>query len=215
MTGTASSAVIIGGGIFPRTAYPLYLISSAGIVICCDGAVKTYLKHFPDRLPDMVIGDMDSVPTRFLASYQGQWLKVPDQDTNDQTKAFNWLLENHPEVRELHFIGATGRRADHTIANLSLLMDYAGRVSAPSIDAVSDSDIAFPMLDSGNFSCGEGRPVSIFSPDPALRIKSTGLEWPTDGVCFDNWWKASLNRACSDTVTLEFSHPSRALIILG
>ena len=43
---------------------------------------------------------------------------------------------------------------------------------------------------------------------------SLGLEYPTDDVIFDNWWKATLNKAVADTVRLEFNHPSMALIIL-
>ena len=39
--------------------------------------------------------------------------------------------------------------------------------------------------------------------------------YATDGVVFDNWWKATLNRASQDTVRLEFSHRSMALIILN
>jgi thiamine pyrophosphokinase len=62
--------------------------------------------------------------------------------------------------------------------------------------------------------CGTGRRVSIFSPDNSLRIHSEGLEWPLDNVVFDNWWKATLNRACDDRVRLEFNHKSIALIIL-
>lgn len=210
------SAVIIGGGQFPRKAFPRFLVSEADVVVCCDGAVLNYLRNFPDRLPDMVIGDMDSLPESFLKSYGGPWLKVDDQQTNDQTKAFDWLVRTHPDVGEIHFIGATGKRADHTVANLSLLTEYAARLDrSVLIDSVSDCETSFPMLDSGSFLCGQGRPVSIFSPDNTLRIKSEGLEWPTDNVVFDNWWKASLNRACADRVTLTFNHPSRVLIVLG
>lgn len=210
------SAVIIGGGQFPKKAFPRYLVAEADIVVCCDGAVRACLRNFPDRLPDMVIGDMDSLPEAFLKSYGGNWLKVPDQETNDQTKAFDWLVRTHPDVSEIHFIGATGKRADHTVANLSLLTEYATRVTdGVIIDSVSDNETAFPMLDSGSFLCGKGRSVSIFSPDNTLKIKSAGLEWPTDNVVFDNWWKGSLNRACDDLVTLSFSHPSKALVILG
>lgn len=225
----AKSAVIIGGGTFPRGEFPRYLISSADVVICCDSAVVAYLRHFPDRLPDMVIGDMDSIPAGFLRRYKGPWKRVEDQQTNDQTKAFNYLIGNWCGLSRITFIGAVGRRADHTIANLSLLTDYAavlsgkaepaetavGTTNIPIIESVSDTEIVFPMLDSGEFSCGQGRGVSIFTPDSTLRIKSSGLQWPTDDVRFDSWWKASLNRACCDVVNLEFSHPAPVLIVLS
>jgi hypothetical protein len=64
------------------------------------------------------------------------------------------------------------------------------------------------------FDCGQGRSVSIFSPDNSLRISSEGLEYPTDGVIFDNWWKATLNKASQDTVKLTLSHKSMVLIML-
>ena len=77
-----------------------------------------------------------------------------------------------------------------------------------------DEGTAFAVNDTTEFDCGVGRRVSIFSPDNTLQIRSTGLKYPTDEVVFDNWWKATLNKAADDTVRLEFSHPSMALIIL-
>ena len=79
---------------------------------------------------------------------------------------------------------------------------------------VSDTGTAFAVNDTFEMDCGLGRQVSIFSPDNSLNIKSTGLEYPTDDVVFDNWWKATLNKASQDTVRLEFSHRSMALIML-
>ena len=83
-----------------------------------------------------------------------------------------------------------------------------------AIDMVTDEGTAFAVNDTTEFDCGVGRRVSIFSPDNTLQIRSRGLEYPTDEVVFDNWWKATLNKAVDDTVKLEFSHPSMALIIL-
>jgi thiamine pyrophosphokinase len=84
-----------------------------------------------------------------------------------------------------------------------------------TVEAVSDYGTMFPVTDSISLDCGEGRQISVFSPDPSLTIKSEGLQWPTDDVVFDNWWKATLNRASQDTVTLTFSHKSLALIMMN
>ena len=83
-----------------------------------------------------------------------------------------------------------------------------------TMEIATDQGTAFAVSDSTEFDCGVGRQVSIFSPDNTLKIRSTGLEYPTDEVVFDNWWKATLNRAVQDSVKLEFNHPSMALIIL-
>ena len=83
-----------------------------------------------------------------------------------------------------------------------------------SLDMISDYETIFPVTDSTEISCGEGRRISVLTPDNSLRIHSEGLVWPVDNVVFDNWWKATLNRADRDTVKLTFSHKSVALIVL-
>lgn len=212
-----STAVILAAGDFPRKAYPLYLLQSADILVCCDGAFTTYLRRMPklfggaERLPDAVVGDMDSLPKALQERYAGILYPESEQDDNDQTKAVRFLLNRYPELSEIHILGATGRRADHTIGNLSLLMEYP---QSPRIDIVSDYGTAFAITDSIELHIGKGRRVSLFSPDNSLSIRSEGLCWPTDDVVFDNWWKATLNRASEDIVRLTFSHPSRALVIL-
>ena len=83
-----------------------------------------------------------------------------------------------------------------------------------SVDMVYDYGSAFAITGSMELHCGKGRKISLFSPDNSLRIRSSGLEWPTDNVVFDNWWKATLNRSTEDIVRLELSHRSIALILI-
>ena len=113
-------------------------------------------------------------------------------------------------------IAASGKREDHTIGNLSLLMEYTRcfDLGDKRVDMVSDWGTIFAITDSCTLDVGEGRRFSLISPDNTLRVKSEGLQWKTDDVVFDNWWKATLNRATRDRVSLEFSHPSMALVFL-
>lgn len=215
------TAVILAAGAFPTKPYPLYLLQSADIVVCCDSAFAKYLRRMPrifggERLPDVVIGDMDSLPASLQSAYQDIIVHETEQDHNDQTKAVRYILGHYPDVREIHILGSTGLRADHTIGNLSLLMEYPRMfgMADVAIDAVSDYGTAFALTDSAELHVGAGRHFSLFSPDNSLRIRSEGLQWPTDDVVFDNWWKATLNRTTADIVRLTFSHPSRALVIL-
>ena len=215
------TAVILAAGAFPTKPYPLYLLQSADIVVCCDSAFAKYLRRMSrifggERLPDVVIGDMDSLPASLQSAYQDIIVHETEQDHNDQTKAVRYILGHYPDVREIHILGSTGLRADHTIGNLSLLMEYPRMFGTAdvAIDAVSDYGTAFALTDSAELHVGAGRRFSLFSPDNGLRIRSEGLQWPTDDVVFDNWWKATLNRTTADIVRLTFSHPSRALVIL-
>ena len=135
------------------------------------------------RLPDAVVGDMDSVSARQLSEFSSLLVKVEEQDDNDQTKAFNHILRSYPDVDTIHIVAATGKRECHTIGNMGLLMEYArkhGACGIPSegcicVDMVSDYSTIFAITDSCGFFVGEGRQVSLFSPDNSLTIKSEGL----------------------------------------
>lgn len=221
--GSTRDVVIICAGDFPRREYPRWLITNADAVVVCDSAFKTWLANAPKlfggevRLPYAVVGDMDSLSPSLQRKYASIMEKVEEQDDNDQTKAFRYVMEHFPEAASIHILGATGRREDHTIGNMSLLMEYQRMfdLSCKAVEIVSDYTTSFAVADTCTLAVGEGRRISIFSPDNSLKITSKGLHWPTDEVVFDNWWKATLNRADSDLVTLTFSHPSQALIVLS
>jgi thiamine pyrophosphokinase len=216
--------VIICDGAFPKTEYPRYLIRTADFIICCDGALRKFIRNSKaifgeDRLPDKVVGDMDSLSASLRNKYADIIIQIDEQEHNDQTKAFRWALENLSDISTITIIGATGQREDHTIGNISLLMEYARTYDLEcmgiQLQMVTDHGVIFPVTDTLEFDCGIGRQISIFSPDNSLKIRSSGLEWKTDEVIFDNWWKATLNRATLDRVKLEFSHRSIALVMMN
>ena len=216
-----SNVVIICDGVFPKSEYPRYLIRTADFIICCDGALVKFLRNSKaifgeQRLPDLVTGDMDTLSKSMQKKYADIIVKEDEQEHNDQTKAVRWALNNLEGIESIYIIGATGGRADHTIGNAALLMEYTRMfdLNGINIESVTDNGTIFPINDTVEFDCGTGREVSIFTPDNTLRIKSEGLMYPTDDVVFDNWWKATLNKSVTDTVKLTFSHPSMALIIL-
>ena len=212
-----NSIVILCDGAFPTEAYPLYLLDSAEGVVCCDGALEKFLGRYPSgRLPLAVIGDMDSLPEALQTQFSALVVHEAEQDDNDMTKALRWVLREHPEVEDITFLGATGLREDHTVGNLGLLMDYSRQfeLGGRRLQLVSDFGTAFALTDSCELHLGEGRRFSLFSADNSLRISSEGLQWPTDDVVFDAWWKATLNRTVAPIVTLHFNHPAPALVII-
>jgi len=210
------SLVILCDGAFPTEPYPLYLLEQAEGVVCCDGAYLKYKAHFPDRRPLAVVGDMDSLPSSIQEEVRDILAPEAEQDYNDLTKAMRWVLREHPEVEEIVILGATGLREDHTVGNLGLLMEFSRLfdLGGRNVSMVSDYGTAFAVTDTCELHLGEGRRFSLFSADNTLRIASEGLQWPTDNVVFDAWWKATLNRTVAPVVQLHFNHPSAALVIV-
>ena len=163
-----------------------------------------------------MVGDLDSLPEELQKQFSALVVHESEQDYNDLTKTMRWVLREHPEVSEIVILGATGLREDHTIGNLGLLMEFTRLfdLGERKVTMVSDYGTAFAITDTCDLHLGEGRRFSLFSADNTLQITSEGLQWPTDNVVFDAWWKATLNRTVSPIVSLHFNHPSSALVIV-
>ena len=205
--------VILADGNFPQTAYPLSLLHKADVIICCDGAIVKLLKY-TNLQADYIVGDMDTLDQENKVRFRDIIHHNPDQETNDQTKAFHFALTLTPT--RISILGATGGREDHTLGNISLLAEYARELEhlpfEPAIEIVTDHGVFNAYSDSCTVESMPGEQVSIFAFDPTLKIKSAGLKYPTDSVTFDLWWKATLNESLSNKFSLELSHPSRILI---
>ena len=113
-------AVILANGEYPAAAPPLQILADAPYVICCDGGADEYIRN--GHIPNLIIGDGDSISEENRKKYGYLLHRISEQDTNDQTKAVNYLLSQGK--RRIAIVGATGKREDHTLGNISLLMDY-------------------------------------------------------------------------------------------
>ena len=181
--------VILAAGDFPQKGgEPYRLLASADCVVACDGAADAYRREF-GRWPDAVVGDLDSAS----AAARVRGVRIPDQDSNDLTKAMAWC-RGHCRG-ELVIVGATGRREDHAIGNVYRALDAGVRI-------VTEYGEFLPVRGVARFRTWKGAGVSVFAPDPRTRMSSRGLRWKLDGVRFANAWCATLNRASSETVTV-------------
>ncbi len=194
-----SRTVILAAGSFPRKGgVPWRILASAERVVCCDGAADAYRRRF-GRDPDVVVGDCDSLRGRF-----SNVVKVAEQETNDLCKAYRHCVSkgwDNPVV-----LGATGRRDDHTLANVFLALDIG-------LIVVTDYGRFVPVEGDAAFHVAVGTPISVFAPDPTTRMTSSGLEWPLDGHVFANLYSAALNRADAEDVALTSTR--RVYVFLG
>ncbi len=207
------TTVILAHGEFPSSARTLGFLKQADRIICCDGAAERLLAE--GIVPNLIIGDMDSLPSVLQQRYAGIVRKISEQETNDLTKAFKAALEPMPDA--IHILGATGRREDHTMANVSLLADYAEMLSGSGceIDMITESGTfrAFCAQDA-SFSCPLGVEISIFAFDNSLRMSCEGLLYNTDRVTFDTLWKATLNSSTAESFSLHLNHPAKVVVFI-
>lgn len=195
-TSFCPEAVIVGNGDFPTHPVPLSFIDHAAFTVCCDGAANRFIDS--GRTPDCIIGDGDSLSHTYKLRFADRFIHVADQDTNDQTKAVHYLLKKG--IYSAVILGATGRREDHTIGNISLLIDYLDL--GMEVRMYTDCGVFIPARDNGCFECQPGCQVSVFGFG-TTGMKSTGLVYPLRD--FNSWWQGTLNEAQQDCFHIECS----------
>jgi len=199
--------VIVADGTFPEHPIPLGYLRNADKIVCCDGSAESVVNA--SLIPDAIVGDMDSISNKLSKRFADRIYKDENQETNDLTKAVMWCYE--AGYRDLIIVGATGKREDHTIGNISLLAEYSQYVD---VMMVTDTGFIMPFQKSCKIKSSPAQQVSVFSINPETEITSTGLRYPLKKRKLKNWWEATLNEAEGDHFDLEFSD-GRVLVFLG
>ena len=186
-TSFSPEAVILGNGDFSAAAIPLAALANARYVCCCDGAAAGYISR--GFVPDAIVGDGDSLSKELKEKYHDILHIVSEQEDNDLTKATRHCLSMG--FRSIAYVGATGRREDHTLGNISLIERYRNEMG---IDAVMLTDHGYFFAAEGDaeFDTFAGQQVSIFNFSCG-KIESSGLKWHS--YAYGSWWQGTLNEA--------------------
>ena len=198
--------VILAAGDFPSAPIPLAILDAASELVCCDSAADELLHY--GRTPDFIVGDLDSVSPRLRMEFSERIVHAAEQETNDLAKAFRFCRSRGCE--HLTILGATGKREDHTLGNISLLADFAQEI--PDIEMVTDHGRFSVALRSGEFASVPGEQISLFAADSDTEVTSTGLKYPLHELPLQRWWQATLNEAVGERFTLTIT-PGRRLLI--
>ena len=166
---------------------PLAALANARYVCCCDGAAAGYISR--GFVPDAIVGDGDSLSKELKEKYHDILHIVSEQEDNDLTKATRHCLSMG--FRSIAYVGATGRREDHTLGNISLIERYRNEMG---IDAVMLTDHGYFFAAEGDaeFDTFAGQQVSIFNFSCG-KIESSGLKWHS--YAYGSWWQGTLNEA--------------------
>lgn len=187
-------AVVLANGSYPDTVLPLHILKTAPYLIACDGATNELVHH--GITPDIIVGDGDSISPENKKKYKEIFHQVDDQETNDLTKAINYLFSIGKT--NIAIVGATGGRDDHALGNISLLIEHMRR--GVNIRMFTDYGVFIPMNGTHTFKVMPGRKVSIFNFG-AKNMKSEGLKYPI--YDFTNWWQGTLNESINSEFTIE------------
>lgn len=183
--------VVLANGDFPVHAVPLSLLENATHIVACDGAVAHLTAH--DGHADIIaIGDGDSVPDNL----RDRLIQIDEQEDNDLTKATRYCLKQG--WRRIAYLGATGKREDHTLGNISLIARYFLEMG---VEPLLVTDYGWFVVAQGDteFESFQGQQVSIFNVN-CEHLVSEGLKWQS--YPYRQLWQGTLNEALNTVFRL-------------
>ena len=148
------------------------------IVICADGGASNALKM--GLIPDVVIGDMDSIKFGVKEEIRNKSTKTkyistsPEKDESDTQLAVEYALGL--DVKKIIITGAVGGRIDHTLANIILL-------SSPGLEDIdarilTDNSDMFIVRKPVNINGVPGKTITLISLSPYTYFTGTsGLKY--------------------------------------
>lgn len=208
LRGTKPQVAILANGDFPSSSLPLSVLREIPHIVLCDGAAKHCDKLDPNRL-ECIIGDGDSLLPERQEERTLPFIHIPEQDTNDLTKAVTYCLSRGWD--RIVLLGATGQREDHTIANIFLLPHY--HKQGATVCMVTDHGLFLPFCGEYTLRLPVGLQLSVFSPSKQP-MTASGVMYPFENRTFDNLWEATLNEVTAPEVYL-YSHGIGLLYLCG
>ncbi|GAB3910260.1 thiamine diphosphokinase [Larkinella knui] len=124
---------------------------------------------------DALLGDFDYQPDFELIrerQYPIEIIHTPDQNKTDLDKGIEFLIERgFPAV---NIVWATGRRADHTITNMTNIIRYKDRIKLVMVD---DHSKITPLTGSFEKWYAKGTPISLIPVGTVGGIVTEGLTY--------------------------------------
>jgi thiamine pyrophosphokinase len=141
-------------------------------------AVDKGLLHL-DRLnivPNLIVGDMDSVPTNLLRKYQNVKTILLDEkkDFTDSQYAFELTFDMKPKGVSL--FAFTGERLDHTLTNIFMLKNFKQKNIKCNI--IDDNNEIFLCDDEEKILKDKYKYISLLPLDDNIVVTLSGFKYP-------------------------------------
>lgn len=182
-------------------------IRESDLLIGADGGGNVLLAY--NLNPDLVIGDMDSF--RKPLDSDIQTIYDPDQETNDLEKALNYAVAQNADSCTV--LGAFGKRLDHSLKNLSVMMQFHSRFE--TLHFKDEYQKVFLVDSFFETEVKRGSVVSLFPlTGTASGITTKGLQYALTNEELKNGLRdGTSNKAIDDRFSVEVKKGALAVFI--
>ena len=158
------------------------LVSEETICFCADGGANFAFQY--GKVPEMIIGDLDSIEKRVLEYYKSKNIlikKFPkDKDFTDFElilKEINKISENKNSVEKIFVVGGLGKRIDMILSNLFIMEKYKNLVFLQENEEIFYAEKSFILKNKKEY---EFSIIPISEKVEKLTLK--GFKFETDKI---------------------------------
>lgn len=169
--------LVVGSGNIGSPELLQQTAALARLLICADGGAR----HFNQAgiVPDVLVGDLDSIPPDLLRAYEGEGVKLvrfpARKDFTDMELALDYVIEQG--ATRIFMMGATGSRIDHSLSNLQLLHKLLDKGIRGVI--LNENNRVYLIKDRIRVNRIEGYKISLLPATPVVEgVTTEGLAWP-------------------------------------
>ena len=198
----AQTVTLVGGG----AVYPGDLelaLTLAPKAVAVDGGADTLVQA--GHIPDVMVGDMDSVSPKTRAMILPQNLyEISEQDSTDFEKALSRIAAD-----VIVGVGFSGGRMDHAMAGMHALLRFAHQ----PIVLLAETEIMLLAPPRLALDLPAGDVVSLYPLAPCTG-RSEGLFWPIDGLAFEaGRMIGTSNKAVGGPMLIEMAQRGAVLML--
>jgi thiamine pyrophosphokinase len=193
--------IIFANGDLPDLEKACALLHDDDFIIAADGGTRHALAL--GLTPNIIVGDLDSLPSNFEPStFKGEIVLYPkDKNETDLELAIQHALTLNPE--KIIILAALGGRLDQTLGNIALISD----LQPSTFDLRLDDGIeeVFFCREQKQINGASGDTVSLIPwQGEVTGIITTGLKWPLrNEMLYPHKTRGISNEMISGTATVQ------------
>jgi thiamine pyrophosphokinase len=163
--------LLIANGVMPEQSLINKLVKWADLIVAVDGGANHCVKL--NLTPDFIVGDLDSVTIENQDRFhKSEIVYLPDQNKHDFEKAFEFIETLDP--KEVRVIASWGKRFDHTLANLYVILSKQTTFRT----LFYDNEGILTSIDKENvLADAVGETISLFSFGPLFGLSMKGFKF--------------------------------------
>ena len=203
-------ALIIANGAACSEELLGQLLEWSPLVIVLDSAIERVLEL--GIKIDVLLGDFDrGFDANFYkeSQYPIEIVHTPNQDKTDLEKAFDYLIEKNHKAANV--IWATGKRADHTITNITNIVRYRDLLKIVILD---DHSKIFLLPSKFEKWYPKDSVISLIPIGEVIDIQSTNLFYPLNNLSLIIGYKTGSSNHVVEDGIVKITHKSGDLLLM-